>query len=51
MLVAGERMADQNGVRGLFIQRTIGLVGQSEGAERYAPIKLKRFIFREMHEP
>jgi hypothetical protein len=42
MLVAGKRVADQDGVRSIGVQPSIGLVADVDGAEAQAPIQLER---------
>ena len=50
MLVAGERMADQDGVAALGIECAVGLVGDLQWAEVDAGIEPQRIIQREAHD-
>ena len=44
MLIAGERVADQHGVRALRIQRAISLIGDLERREFDACVELERLV-------
>ena len=50
MLVAGERMADQDRVRLVRIEGAVGLVGDLPGRERKAGVKRARLIGREARD-
>ena len=50
MLVAGQGMADQDGVAARGIELAIGLVGDLERAERHAGIELERLVRPELGE-
>ena len=50
MLVAGQRMADQNGVGAVRIQFAIGLVGDLERRQIDAAIELQRLVHAELRE-
>ena len=50
VLVAGQRMADQDGVAALGIQRAVGLVGDLQWAEIDAGIEPQRLIHGKAHD-
>src|SRR3546814_8239143 len=49
VLVAGQRMADQDRVGALGIQSAVGLVGEGEGAEGDAAVERQRHVAAELH--
>ena len=48
VLIAGERMTDQHGIRALRIERAVGLVGDLEGRKLHAGVELERLVGPEM---
>ena len=50
MLVAGQRVADQDGVGALGVERAVGLVGDLERREVDAGIELQRLVRAEAHD-
>ena len=51
VLVAGERMADQDGVGAVRIERAIGLVGDAERRQRHAAVQAQRLVGGKAHDP
>ena len=49
MLVAGERVAYQDGVAALGVERAVGLVGDLERGQLDAGVELERLVGAELH--
>ncbi len=50
VLVAGQSVTDEDGVRLLGIQRAVGLIGHGERREQLVAIEPQRLALREMHD-
>ena len=50
VLVAGQRMADQNGVGAVGVEFAIGLIGDLERREVDAAIKPQRLVGAKLHD-
>ena len=50
VLIAGERMADENGIAALGVERAVSLVGDLQRAEVDAGIEPQRIVRRKAHD-
>ena len=50
MLIAGQRMTDEDRVGFRGVERAVGLIGDRQGAQRAARVELERAVGAEMHD-